>query len=157
MRTLPVLLILAACSKSDDRQETPAVAVATPAPLASATQMDLAKDLDDAEARGTWREVRRKWTGQGVRWNVTRHRALCRNAKSCNVAAFPIQRPATHGWLPELRFADGQFAALEAQCGNQEACELTIEGTLEKLEVSAEMPTNVRIANARVVTTTAQR
>jgi hypothetical protein len=155
-RTLPLLLILAACG-SEDRPTVASSAPAALPALTSATQTDLARDLDLAEARGTWFSVTRKWQGQVLRWKVTRHRTLCRTAEACNVAAFPVQRPAKHGWLPELSFAPGQFAALEARCGTAESCDVTIEGTLDKLELSGEMPTNLRLGNVRIVTTTARR
>jgi hypothetical protein len=73
------------------------------------------------------------------------------------VAAFPIQRPAKQGWLPALSFADGQYAALEAACGTAAMCDVTIEATVEKLELSAEMPTNVRLSGVKILTRTASR
>jgi len=158
-RTLPLLLIVAAaCGSSEDhRAPAPAPVKAAPAPLLHATQTDLAKDLDDAAARGTWSEVKRKWQGQVLRWDVTRQRMLCRTAESCNVAAFPILRPAKHGWMPQLMFAPGQFAALETACGTREQCDVTIEGTLARFEASASMPTNLQLADVHVVTKTARR
>ena len=157
-RTLPLLvLIVAACSsKHDDISARPPANV-TPASFANATQTDLAHELDDGARRGTWSEVKRKWQGQVLRWDVTRQRLLCRTAESCNVAVFPIERPAKHGWLPQLAFAPGQFAALESACGDREPCQVTIEGTLEQFEFSAEMPTNLRFSNVKIVTKTAQR
>ena len=50
-----------------------------------------------------------------------------------------------------------QFAVLEAACGAKPTCEITVEGLLEKLDVSAEMPTNLRFGNVRIVTQTASR
>jgi hypothetical protein len=151
-RILPLVLIVAACD-AGDRRDAPAASTTPPA-LANATQLDLARELDDAEARGTWATVKRRWTGQALRWTVTRQRALCRTADACHVAAFPVQRPARYGWMPALAFAPGQWDAVQAQCGTRETCELTIEGTLDKLEVSAEEPTNLRLANVRVLTRT---
>ena len=119
--------------------------------LVSSTQADLAKALDDAERLGTWLDVKSRWQGQRLRWTVTRYPALCRSAESCNVAAFPVQRPAKHGWLPTLDLAPDQFRALEARCGKADACELTVEGTLSKLEVSDASPTNVTLSNVRIV------
>jgi hypothetical protein len=68
-----------------------------------------------------------------------------------------VQRPAKYGWLPQLTFAPGQFAVLEAACGGKAQCEITFEGLLEKLEVSSEMPTNLRFGNVRLLTRTASR
>ncbi|MEO8704577.1 MAG: hypothetical protein ABI867_31270 [Kofleriaceae bacterium] len=146
-RLLPLLLILAACSSEDRR--TPAAAP-TRAALTSAKQQDLARELDDADVHGTWTEVKRRWTGQVVRWTVTRQKALCRDAQACNVLAFPIAQHAKYGWLPQLVFAPGQYAAVEAACGARDTCELAIEATLGKLEVSGDSPTNVRLDDVRL-------
>lgn len=155
-RTLPLLLVLAAACSAEDRR-SPAPEAARPPALAHATQLDLAKELDDADVHGTWTEVKRRWTGQVLRWSVIRQRVLCRSAEACNVLPFPIQRPAKYGWLPQLVFAPGQYAALDAACGAAEICEVSIEGTLARLEVSGDQPTNLRLDNVRVVTKTAQR
>ena len=149
-RTLLLLSItVAACSAEDRRSPVPAKA---PAPsLAHATQTDLARELDQAQRNGTWLELRRRWQGQQLRWTVIRQRQLCGSAETCNVAAFPIQRPATHGWMPRLVFAPGQYDALVATCGAREQCEVTIEGVLDKLEASDESPTNLRFSDVRLV------
>ncbi len=146
---------LFAC-KSEDRRPGAAQDL-TPPMLTAATQQDLANELDQAEQRGTWGEVRRRWQGQRLTWKVTRQAALCRSAEACYVAAFPIQRPAKRGWLPQLIFAPGQFAMLEQACGDQPQCEITVEGVLEKLETSGEMPTNLRFNSVKLVTRTAAR
>lgn len=143
-RTL-CLLAVAACSTADEPTPPP-----PPPAVAAGTQADLARELGDAAARGTWIELRRRWQGQAVRWTVTRHRALCATAARCNVAAFPIQRPAQHGWLPELAFAPGAYAALDAACAAADPCEVTIEGTLATLVAGDDVPTRVQIADARI-------
>jgi hypothetical protein len=146
-RTL-ILLVAAtcACGKAD---RTPAPA--GPPPLAHATQVDLARDVSDAERLGTWSDVGHRWQGQAVRWTVTHRRLLCRSADDCFVAAFPVERPARQGWLPQLQFAPGQYDALAAVCSGQDPCEVTIEGTLSKLEVSPELPTSVQLSNVQIV------
>ncbi len=148
--TLLLLVLTVAACRTEDRRAAPPQAEPHPR-LASATQSDLARELDDADQRGTWNEVKRRWQGQVLRWTVTRQRVLCPTAEACNVAAFPIRRPAPAGWLPTLRFAPGQFAALEARCGGQDLCEVTIEGKLEKLQVSGELPTNLELTGVTVV------
>jgi hypothetical protein len=149
-RLLALLLLVAACGKSE--HHAPPTPTKTPAPaLAHATQADLAQEIAEADRLGTWREVQRRWQGQTLRWTVTRQRVLCGSADDCNVAAFPIQRPAKQGWLPGLSFAAGQYDALARACGNQDQCEVTIEGTLSELEVSPELPTRVQISNVRLV------
>src|SRR5688572_24427561 len=107
--------------------------VAVKPDLSHATQADLATEIDQAERRGTWREVRQRWEGQQLRWSVTRLRALCLTANTCNVAAFPVQRPAQHGWLPQLKFAPGELEKVFSMCGDAERCELEVEGTLKTL------------------------
>jgi hypothetical protein len=154
MRALLIVLVVAGCSARDRREDS---VKDTVTPLANATQQDLAKELDDAERRGTWGDVKRRWQGQSVRWDVFVVPVLCRSADACNVAAFPVQRPAQQGWLPEVTFAPGQFAALQAHCGKAEHCDVTIEATLEQLDASAELPTNVRLGDVRIVAKTAQR
>jgi hypothetical protein len=152
-RSALLLLVLAtattACRSEEKRSAPPQVAELPK--LASATQADLARELDQAEERGTWSEVKRRWQGQVLRWKVTRQRVLCQTAEMCNVSAFPIQRPAPAGWLPTLRFAPGQFAALESRCAGKDVCEVTIEGKLEKLQVSAEQPTNLELTGVKIV------
>lgn len=147
-RTLLLLSLLTACTAEDRRSPPPAKA--RPPALAHATQTDLGNELDAAERNGTWIELRRRWQGQKLRWTVIRQRTLCAKAENCNVAAFPIQRPATHGWMPELVFAPGQYDKLAAKCGTAEQCEITIEGTLAKLDVSAESPTKLRFEDVTV-------
>jgi hypothetical protein len=149
-RSALLLVVLTAACHSDDRP-APSPQIAQLPRLASATQADLARELEDAEQRATWSEVKRRWEGQPLRWTVTRQQMLCRSAEACNVAAFPIRRPAPVGWLPTLKFAPGQFAALEARCGGKEICEVTIEGKLEKLSVSGELPTNLEITGVKIV------
>ena len=149
-RLLALLLVVAACGKSEPHASpTP---TKTPAPaLEHATQADLAQEIAEADRLGTWREVQHRWQGQTLRWTVTRQRLLCSSAEDCNVAAFPIQRPAKQGWMPGLTFAAGQYDALARACGNQEQCEVTIEGTLSELEVSPELPTRLQLSNVRLV------
>jgi len=145
-RTLILLAAtVCACGKAD-RTPSPA-----PPPLAHATQADLAHDIADADRLGTWSNVAQRWQGQTVRWTVTRQRLLCRSADDCNVAAFPIQRPAKQGWMPQLQFAPGQFEVLASRCGSQDPCEVTVEATLSKLEVSPELPTSVQLSNVQIL------
>ena len=160
-RTTLLLLALTAAATGCRNSDRTAATQATPTPapalkaelpkLASATQADLARELDEADRRGAWGEVKHRWQGQTLRWTVTRQRVLCKSAESCNVAAFPIQRPSPAGWLPTLRFAPGQFAALEAHCSGKDLCDVTIEGTLEKLQASSELPTNLEITGVKIV------
>src|SRR5215813_9971107 len=142
MHRILLLVILASACKSDERAPAPP---ARPA-LAHATQADLAREIADAERLGNWHEVQQRWRGQVVRWTVTRQRILCRSADDCNVAAFPVQRPAKQGWMPQLLFAPGQFDELTRRCGSQDQCEVTIEATIDKLEVSPELPTSVQLS-----------
>ena len=150
-RTLPLIVMFAACSRSDRRVPPPPKPVA-PA-LAHATQADLGHELDDAYRQGTWAEVKHRWQGQKLRWTVTRQRALCRSADACNVQPFPIQGPAPHGWMPLLTFATGEFERLEAACGEREQCDFTFEGNLDDLDVSGEFPTKLGFANVHVIGT----
>ena len=144
-----LVIALAACT-AEDRRSAPPPTPTGPAVLSSATQHDLGRDLDDAERLGTWGEVQRRWTGQPLRWQVTRQRALCRSAAACNVSAFGVQRPAPHGWLPLVKFAPGEFAKLERLCREVETCDVVLDGTLEHIVVSPERPTSLTITGARV-------
>ncbi len=148
-RMLPLLLIVAAACTAEDRR-SPLPAVAPPVSLGKATQADLARELDEADLDGTWYELKRRWQGQRLRWTVTRHRLLCRTADACNVAVFPIERPAKHGWMPTLELSAEQFAALERTCGSVDACEVTIEGTLSRFEVSGEFATSLRFTDVKL-------
>ena len=158
-RILPFMIVVAACGKADHRSSpalpappaSPAPEPTRPSALEHATQADLAQDIADAERLGTWREVQHRWQGQTVRWTVTRQRVLCGAASDCNVAAFPIQRPAKQGWMPLLSFAPGQYDELVRTCEGQEPCEITVEGTVSELEVSPELPTKVQLSKVRLV------
>jgi len=145
-----VVLAVAACGRNDQRKVI-ARDVAVRPDLSHATQADLAVEVDQAERRGTWREVRKRWEGQRLHWTVTRHASLCASASACNVAAFPVKRPAQYGWLPGLTFAPGEYAKLDAWCGNTPSCEIEIEGTLSRLELSGELPTSVHFDRVRVL------
>jgi hypothetical protein len=152
MRTVHSILVLAlvACHGRDERHQAPVLTPHKPV-LAHSSQSDLAKELDDADRRGTWGDVRYRWQGQQVEWTVTRYPALCRSASACNVAAFPIQRPAQRGWMPALELAPGELQNIEAACGTTERCELTIAGTLSKLDASGDMPTAVKLSGVRLL------
>jgi hypothetical protein len=147
-RFIPLVLVITACSSKDRRPPPPAPAA--PPQLVHGTQADLATELDDAERRGTYAEVKKRWQGQRLHWTITRHKLLCSSEELCNVAAFPIQRPAARGWMPKLGFAPGQFAALEAACGDSEECEIAIEGTLAELDVSGERATKLRFSDVKL-------
>jgi hypothetical protein len=143
-RALIALVVLTACSEHHDAPRP-----ARP-PLVHSSQSDLARELDDADRTGTWNDVRARWQGRELHWTVTRQRMLCRTADACHVAAFPIQRPAHHGWMPALRFAAGEFAKLDAKCGTAEQCEVEIVGTLDQLVVSPELPTSLKLSDVRI-------
>ena len=144
---------LGACrGRTADEESTSRAVSARPA-LAHASQADLARELDEAERHGTWTELRRRWQGQPLHWKVTRQRLLCLQASACHVAAFPIERPAKHGWMPALQFAPGEFDRLQRACGSQDQCDIEIEGTLSDLEVSAELPTSLRISEVKITGT----
>ena len=142
--------LVAGC-RGDAREIPSAHDTAARLDLSRATQAELGAEIDQAERRGTWREVRQRWEGQRLHWTVTRHRALCFEATRCNVAAFPIQQPAPHGWLPSLSLEPGEYAKIEAACGAAPLCELEFEGTLTRLELSGEQPTSVHFDHVRVV------
>ena len=148
-RTLALVILVAACGR--DAQTPVKRDVARRPDLSRATQAELAIELDQAERRGTWREVRMRWEGQRLHWKVTRHAALCGSEAACNIAAFPVQQHAQHGWLPALSFAPGEYAKLVGRCGDAPACEVEIEGTLSRLELSGELPTSVHFSDVRVL------
>ena len=151
---LVLLAVAASCGKADDRTPASSSSSSSQTParaLEHASAADLAREIEEADRLGTWRELQHRWQGQTVRWTVTRQRMLCQSADDCNVAAFPIQRPAKQGWMPQLRFAAGQYDALAAMCGNQEQCEATIEATVSQLDVSPDLPTSVQLSNVRLV------
>jgi hypothetical protein len=145
------LSIVTACSRDDARPAPAPRDVAVRPVLTAATQADLAREIEQADRRGTWREVKQRWEGQRLRWTVTRQKALCRSADACNVAAFPVQRPAQVGWLPALELTDAEMAKIAAGCGEHDQCELVVEGTLSELALSAELPTSVRFSDVRVI------
>jgi hypothetical protein len=154
MRIIVIVLALAGCGRDDTRSAPLPRDVAARPDLSHATQADLAREVDAAERRGTWSEVRTRWLGQRLHWTVTRHKALCASETACHVAPFPVQRPAQHGWLPGVAFAPGEFAKLTAACGNAERCEVELEGTLDDLVLSAELPVSVHFDRVKVLRAT---
>jgi len=149
-----IVALLAGCGRDDTRSAPLQRDVAARPDLSKATQADLAREVDEAERRGTWREVRDRWIGQHLHWTVTRHKALCDAETACNVAPFPIQRPAHYGWMPGVKFAPGEFAKLTAACGNAAVCEVELDGTLGELVLSAEQPVSLQFKNVRVLRAT---
>jgi len=95
--------------------------------------------------------VKFRWQGQALRWTVYWRKALCHSTTACNVAAFPVSQAAQAGWMPRLELAPGQLTALQAACHAAEPCAVTIEGTLDRLELSADNPTSVHLKNVHVV------
>src|SRR5258706_5894332 len=89
---------LVAC-RSDRHEASASRNVAARPVLVDGSQTALARELDDAERRGTWIEVRRRWQNQRLHWTVTRQRALCSAPDACNVAAVPIPRASQHRLL----------------------------------------------------------
>jgi hypothetical protein len=150
-RTHLVVILLAVSACSEQRTKPIERDVAVHPVLTQATQHDLAREVDQAERRGTWREVRQRWQGQRLTWTVTRQRLLCQSASACNVAAFPIQRPAEHGWMPTLEMTPPEYARMAAGCGIADQCEVQFEGTLSDLVLSPDQPTSVRFSDVRVV------
>ena len=151
IRTLVLLTMIAGCSRTDHRSAPVARDVAKRPVLTATTQADLAHELEQADRRGTWREVKDRWQGQHLRWTVTRQRALCQSASACNVAPFPIQRPATVGWLPELELAPSEYAKILAGCGAADQCQLQIDFKVHELNVSGDMPTSMRFSDVKVI------
>jgi len=151
-RILPVLLVVlaSACSRDDRRSPPPAPTTATLPVLAHAMQSDLRDELEAARRRDTWREVRTRWQGQHLTWKVTRYRALCGSAAACNVAAFPVERPAHQGWMPLLGFAPGEYDAIAATCGDRDPCEVTIQGTLVELDATGDRATKLRLGDVKL-------
>ena len=147
MRAAALLVVLLAACRSHEAPPKPAP---KPAPLAHATQQDLARELDAANRQGTWAEVRHRWQGQALRWTVTRYKTLCGAADACFVAPFPIERPAKHGWMPKLELSSIEMAKLDAKCPSA-MCEVTFEGTLAELTASPEEPTSLRFANVHIL------
>jgi hypothetical protein len=148
-RFVVLALVLAAC-RGEQRRPPPAEQAAA-LHVGPGTQAELARELDDAEHRNTYGEVRHKWQGQRLHWSAIRYRAMCGAEATCNVAAFPIQRPAKHGWMPKLGFSAGQYDALAAACGTRDQCDFTFEGTLVELDASGDHATKLRFADVTLV------
>lgn len=151
MTRIALLLVAIAACGNTDSTPTPAAAAATPATAGPAMASDLVREIAEADRLGTWGEVVKRWQGRAVRWTVTRQRLLCPSADDCNVSAFPIQRPAPQGWMPQLSFAPGQFDELSRLCSDSDPCDVTIEATLSRLEASPELPTSVQLSGVRVL------
>ena len=139
------------CSRNEKRSAPIERDVAKHPALTATTQADLAHELEQAERRGTWHEVKSRWEGQRLHWTVTRQRVLCRSAAACNVAPFPIQRPAQVGWLPALDLSPIEYAKIEAGCGKAEQCQLELDFKVRELNVSGDLPTSMRFSEVKVI------
>lgn len=157
-RTAIVIFLLGLCAcRSRDTSVSPASTKSAPKPvLAHATQMDLARELEDADRKGTWPDVRARWQGQRLHWTVTRQRSLCRSFDACHVAPFAISRPAKVGWLPALQLTASEYQKLERGCGDAEQCSVDFEGTLAVLDVSADLPTSLKFSDVRILRVSAE-
>lgn len=151
IRTLALVALIAGCSRSDHRSAPVVRDVAKRPVLTATTQADLAHELEQADRRGTWREVKDRWQGQHLHWTVTRQRSLCQSSAACNVAPFPIQRPATVGWLPALELTPSEYGVILAGCGAADQCQLEIDFKLHELNVSGDMPTSMRFSDVHVI------
>jgi hypothetical protein len=153
-----VAVIAAALFACHDRGQTPSASgdtrQRTESRSAPGTQVDLTREIDAAERTGSFEAVRARWRGRRVMWTVTRHRVLCSSASSCHVAAFPVQRPASHGWMPGLEMSDRELSDLDARCHGAERCELEIEATLSELTVSPEQPVSMVLGDVVVLRAT---
>ena len=151
------VLSSAACRSHDDHRALPTAGDVAARPAAdvlvsTASAADLARELDDADQHGTWKDVKQRWVGRHVKWTVTRARVLCGRADACHVSALPIVKdhPARHGWLPGLSFAPGAFDALASACGASDPCELTIVGTVSELVANPDLPQSVKLSDVVV-------
>ena len=152
MKKLLPLLALVGC-KGNDNGLPPVPHTTALVKLEHSSQQDLARELDVADRRGSWTELRRRWQGQSLTWTVTRYRQLCNSAEACNIAPFEIRRPAAYGWMPLLGFSAGEYDKLAKGCGDREQCKFTFEGTLLDLDAGGESATKLRFSNVRVVST----
>ena len=137
----------------------PAEAPATGPAASSATQLDLARELDavtDApDPDAAMEALAARWRGKRLTWTVTRQPALCRSAEACHVIPFPVPAPeaaSRHGWLPTLAFAPGEFDVLADECGDAGPCQVTFTGELSSLTGSSEEPTALGFTGVRIVT-----
>ncbi len=140
------LVLLVVSCRSSDRAAAPPPSPSAAA-VSPATAADLARDLDDADRRAAWTDVKQRWQGRRIRWNVTRVRALCNAPDACHVAVLSDEYPARHGWLPGLSFAPGAFAALASTCGAKDPCAVAIEGTIAELVAAPDKPQSVRLVD----------
>jgi len=146
-----VVALATGCSRNDTRSAPVERDVAKRPVLTATTQADLAHELEQADRRGTWREVKDRWQGQRLHWTVTRQRLLCQSPSACNVAPFPIQRPAQVGWLPRLELAPREYAKIESGCGKADQCQLELDFKVRELNVSGDMPTSMRFSEVKVI------
>jgi len=157
-RTLASLLVLSVavvgCSKSAEQatasEAAPTPAVAPVAKLDSTLPGALANDIDQVRQSGKWNELRQRWQGQHVSWDVTRYGLMCRSEARCNVGAFAMAKQAKEGWMPELSLSKDEFKKIEAACGAAD-CKLKIDGTIAEVRGSDAAPPSLRIADVKVV------
>jgi hypothetical protein len=146
-----VVTLIAGCSRHDTRSAPSERDVAKHPVLGAATQADLARELDQAERRGTWRELKQRWEGQRLHWTVTRQRQLCQSPAACNVAPFAIRQAAQYGWMPALEMTSVQYTKLASACGDAEQCQVELEFTMRELDVSGDLPTSMKFSDVKVI------
>ncbi|MBX2798649.1 MAG: hypothetical protein KTR31_13290 [Myxococcales bacterium] len=135
----------------------PAPSQEGPEPLAQSTQYELLDDIVAAEAtsepRG-YHEVRARWQGQRLLWEVAILPLLCASPRRCNVLPFDGAQVAgviRQGWLPKLNLDEEGFERLSTLCAPHEACVLTVEGTLNTFRFSPEDYTQVAFDDVTVL------
>jgi hypothetical protein len=165
-------LVLAACTRADDERSGPTALVAVEAPGTVTTVderdqyallLDLETALGDRIERdaSAMAQVRSRWVGKRVRWEVGFVPVFCRSHDRCNVAPFdhgrrPDQR-IRQGFMPELALDEAGFAAIQAACSPHTPCVLQLEATLGKFAFSPEEATSLRLDDVALVGARAAR
>jgi hypothetical protein len=155
------LCALVACDQKEDPAPAQPASAAkpAPAPVDRRDQYALARDIVaaltvDAEADpDALPKVIKAWQGRRFRWELAFIPALCTQPDRCVVAPFDhkrFERPIGQGWLPRLELDKKTFAALRERCKSYQQCIIEVEARIEKLRLSAELPTQLTLNEVQI-------
>ncbi|MEM9188183.1 MAG: hypothetical protein AAGF12_03360 [Myxococcota bacterium] len=159
-RLLVLLSFVVACGEATT---APAVKLLGPEPVEARDQYALLAAIDAVRAQGSvdeevspvdpYARVRRDWEDQRYRWEAMFVPATCLTPSNCMVMPFDHHRADTsgHGFLPRLQLTSAEAEVLRQRCeAVGPGCVFRFTGTLERLQVSDELPTSLSFTQIEI-------
>ena len=125
------------------------------------TAIEAAEAMDEDAMGAELAAVREAWEGRRYRWDVMRVDGLCTSGERCLVAPFDLGRfdHAIHAsFLPVVQMSEAEHARMGESCApHAPECIVTVEATLEVLELSDGVPTSLTFTGAHFVSARLRR